>query len=103
LTATDPEEALRLLRSITPDLILLDVNFPGTKMTGFTLFEEVRKMPEFARVPIVFITGLKDEESVRTGLQLGADDFITKPFSTPTLTALIEGKLKRYQEIKKGQ
>lgn len=102
LTATSPEEALRLLKNITPDLILLDVNFPGAKLAGFTLYEEIRKMPEFARVPIIFLTGVSDEESVRMGLQLGADDYITKPFSTPTLVALIEGKLRRYQEIKRA-
>jgi CheY-like chemotaxis protein len=103
LTATSPEEALHLLKSITPDLILLDVRFPGSKLTGFTLYEEIRRMTEFSFVPIIFLTALTDEQTYQRGLQLGADDILTKPFTNDMLVAAVEGKLKRYQEIKNLQ
>lgn len=102
LAVTDPNEALRLLKSMVPDLILCDVGFPNYNITGFSLYEEIRKIPTCTKIPIIFLTGMQDEESIRKGLQLGADDYVTKPFQNETLLALIEGKLRRYREIKKN-
>src|SRR4249920_389588 len=76
LTASDGKQALEQIETYMPDLILLDVMMP--KMDGFTVCQRVR---EFSNVPIIIITARgQDQDKVR-GLDLGADDYLTKPFS----------------------
>ena len=84
------EEALNMLTATTPSLVLLDVLLP--EMNGFTTFEKIR---ERSQVPIIFVsTGDRDEDMAR-GLDLGADDFIAKPFSTNELTTRVKAVLRR--------
>lgn len=92
LAASDGEQALRLIETHTPALVLLDVMMP--KMDGFTVLERVR---EFSSVPIIVLTarGL-DQDKIR-GLDLGADDYLTKPFSVDELLARVRAVLRRSQ------
>ena len=84
------EEALNMLTATTPSLVLLDVLLP--EMDGFTTFEKIR---EHSQVPIIFVsTEDRDEDMVR-GLDMGADDYIAKPFSTSELTARVKAVLRR--------
>ena len=99
-SAASPEEAMKSLATLTPDLILCDINFENSKLDGFSVFEHVRKIPRLVAVPFIFITGLKDERIHTSSLEIGVDDFIAKPFSGKTLLAALEGKLKRYKELK---
>ncbi|HLZ21395.1 MAG TPA: response regulator transcription factor [Ktedonobacterales bacterium] len=90
--ASDGEEALRLIETHTPALILLDVMMP--KMDGFTVLERVR---EFSSVPIIILTARGLDQDKIHGLDLGADDYLTKPFSVDELLARVRSVLRRSQ------
>ena len=84
------EEALNMLSATTPSLVLLDVMLPV--MDGFVTFEKIR---EQSQVPIIFVsTEDRDEDMIR-GLEMGADDYIAKPFSTSELAARVKAVLRR--------
>lgn len=92
LTANDGARALDQIQDYSPDLVLLDVMMP--KMDGFTVCRRVR---EFSSVPIILITARgQDQDKVR-GLDLGADDYLTKPFSVEELLARVRAVLRRSQ------
>ncbi|MBE3560468.1 MAG: response regulator transcription factor [Ktedonobacteraceae bacterium] len=92
MTASDGQQALELIEGRSPDLVLLDVMMP--RMDGFTVCQRVR---EFSQVPIIIITARgQDQEKVR-GLDLGADDYLTKPFSVEELLARVRAVLRRTQ------
>jgi CheY-like chemotaxis protein len=76
-------ECLEVLNRVRPRLLLLDVRMPD--MDGFELCRRVRQRPDFARVPIAFVTACKTEVDVRTGLAVGGNDFIVKPFTVKHL------------------
>ncbi len=88
--AYDGEDALLKAKSVSPDLILLDVMLP--KMDGFTV---CRKIREFSTVPILMLTAREEEVDKVLGLELGADDYITKPFSIRELMARIKANMRR--------
>lgn len=79
-SATDGEEALRLIRERPPDLILLDIMMP--KRDGYEVCQEIRADPRYKDVYIIMLTAKGREVDKVKGLSLGADDYITKPFST---------------------
>ncbi|MDR9467767.1 response regulator [Marinospirillum sp.] len=93
-TAEEGETALELVASFQPDLLLLDISLPG--ISGFEVLETLREQDEFKRLPIIMLTAHGREVEKEKGLALGADDYITKPFSTRQLvdkvTALIQEK-----------
>ena len=92
LAASDGQQALDLIENNAPDLVLLDVMMP--KMDGFTVCYRVR---EFSAVPIIIVTARgQDQDKVR-GLDLGADDYLTKPFSVDELLARVRAVLRRSQ------
>ncbi len=90
VTAGDGEEALVVFRSAAPDLIVLDVMMP--KLDGYGVCQELRKQTD---VPIIMLTALADVADRITGLELGADDYIVKPFSPKELEARIRSVLRR--------
>lgn len=90
IEANDGEKALQMALNENPDLVLLDVMLP--KMDGFTV---CRKIRESMSVPIIMITAKEEEVDKVLGLELGADDYITKPFSTRELMARIKANLRR--------
>ncbi len=94
------DEAFALLRKFRPDLILCDINLETSTMGGFTFYEKIQERPHLQDVPFVFLTGLTDEVLVRTGKELGVDDYLTKPISDATLVATLRGKLKRYRQLR---
>lgn len=90
LTASDGQQALELVESKVPDLVLLDVMMP--RLDGFTVCHRIR---EFSSVPIIIVTARgQDQDKVR-GLDLGADDYLTKPFSVDELLARVRAVLRR--------
>lgn len=93
LTAPDGESAYRLIRESPPDLIVLDLMLPN--MSGFELCRRVRS--EGVATPIVMLTARSEESDRILGLDLGADDYITKPFSVRELLARIRAVLRRTQ------
>jgi two-component system response regulator RegX3 len=93
LTAADGPEALRLARQAEPDLILLDIMIP--EIDGLEVCRLLRKT---SAVPIIMITALGEEVDRVVGLELGADDYICKPFGMRELLARVKAVLRRSQE-----
>jgi DNA-binding response OmpR family regulator len=90
-TAKDGEEALAEIARSAPDLVLLDVMMP--KIDGFSVCERVRANPEWKDMRIIMLTARGREVEREKGLALGADDYITKPFSTQDAIARVEAVL----------
>ena len=89
-----PQEALEALREgLRPDLIVCDVTMPG--MTGFELHAELRSVPALRSVPFVYLTALDSRDDRRHGMDLGADDYVTKPYTPAELRMAIETRLRR--------
>lgn len=90
------EKALKLFERITPDLILLDVDMPG--MDGFEVIRQIKQFPyPVCDIPVIFLTAKGDSESEYDGLDLGAVDYITKPFSFPLLLKRVKLHLQLQQ------
>ena len=90
LTARDGQTAVNLAAHESPQLILLDVRMPG--LDGY---EACRRIREFSTVPVIMLTALAEVADKVKGLELGADDYITKPFSTAELIARVQAALRR--------
>ena len=95
------DEAYALLRKFIPDLILCDINLETSTMGGFTFYEKIQELKNIQSIPFVFLTGLTDETLVRTGKELGVDDYLMKPISEQTLVSTLRGKLKRFRQLNK--
>jgi two-component system phosphate regulon response regulator PhoB len=93
IVAGDAEEALNLLRGALPDLILLDWMLPG--MSGIDFARRIRADSRQKSIPIIMLTARSDERDKVQGLDTGADDYITKPFSPRELMARIKAVLRR--------
>jgi len=92
--AYDGRDGLACILKDPPDLVLSDVGMPG--MSGFELLERLTAMaPRFVGIPFVFLTALGDQRSELRGLQLGADDYLTKPVDYEVLAARISARLAR--------
>jgi putative two-component system response regulator len=83
VTVPSAAKMLALLEKITPDLILLDVDMPG--INGFEAIKRLKEHPSYTDIPVIFLTGLNDNTSEAKGIELGAVDFITKPFAKTVL------------------
>lgn len=93
LRAKSAEEAGRLLNDVLPDLVLLDWMLPG--QSGLALARRLRGDARTKEMPMIFLTARADESDKLAGLESGADDYITKPFSTKELVARIRAVLRR--------
>lgn len=89
-SAANAEDALELMRSFLPNLVLLDIGLPG--MDGL---EAVRRIKDEFGIPVIFLTARRRELDEVVGLELGADDYITKPFDVDVLLARIKAVLRR--------
>lgn len=99
LTLDDPREALEEIREgLRPDVIVSDVSMPN--MDGFQFYERVREVPELRAVPFLFLTALEDRASMRRGMTLGADDYLTKPVKKEELLEAVEVRLRRVAELR---
>ena len=88
--AADGRSGLNLLIEHKPDLVLLDIRMPD--LNGYEVLELIRKKSE---VPVIMLTGVLEPISVHHSVNLGADDYVRKPFNTPILLARIKSKLRR--------
>ena len=93
--AEDGIEALKILKNDNEkfDLILLDVMMPN--MDGWDTLKAIRKNPKTQYIPVIMITAVSEDQKVVSGLKIGADDYIVKPFILPNLLARIEAVLRR--------
>ena len=91
LTARDGDTGLKLFAQYRPDLVILDLNLPG--IAGIDLFRGMRRLQP--QVPIIMLTSRTDEVDKVLGLEIGADDYVTKPFSPRELVARVRAVLRR--------
>ncbi|MBI5670800.1 MAG: response regulator [Chloroflexi bacterium] len=96
ILAYDGPKALVAAQTQSPDLIILDVNMPG--MSGFEVCAAIKADPKLAQIPILMLTALADVENRVTGLGLGADDYLSKPFSPRELAARVNARLRTKAE-----
>ncbi|MDR2531874.1 MAG: response regulator [Oscillospiraceae bacterium] len=85
-------QLFEILEKVIPDLIILDINIPDSN--GFEIIEKLKADPLFARIPVIFLTGNKDKESVKRGIELGATDILFKPVDDSVLIECIEMQLE---------
>ncbi|BAK65563.1 MULTISPECIES: phosphate regulon transcriptional regulator PhoB [Sphingobium] len=97
----DGEEALILAQERTPDIVLLD--WMVENLSGIEVCRRLRRMPETANVPIIMLTARGEEEDRVRGLETGADDYVTKPFSPRELIARVNAVLRRVRPALAGE
>jgi two-component system phosphate regulon response regulator PhoB len=91
--AVTGEEGLRRAQTKPPDLVVLDLMLPG--VDGLEVCRRLKKDPASENIPIVMLTAKGEESDIVAGLELGADDYVTKPFSTKVLVARVRAVLRR--------
>ena len=94
VAAANGEEALEKARVEIPDLIMMDVRMP--KMTGYEACQEMKKDDRIKHIPVVFLSAKGQESEVATGLDVGAVEYILKPFSPDQLTERVKELLQKY-------
>lgn len=100
ITASSGSEALALARQQKPDLVLLDLMLPG--LDGTEVTRRLKADPSTSSIPIVMLTAKGEETDVVVGLTLGADDYVTKPFSLKILLARLNNVLRRIEQQQSG-
>jgi len=93
LSASDGISAWTLIRENRPDVVVSDVNMPG--LNGFELLRHVRESTEVGQTPFILLTSLQERRDMRQGMNLGADDYITKPLRPRELTDAVQAQLNR--------
>lgn len=94
------DDGLKLVRELRPSLVLLDLMLPG--LDGFTVCRRIRETKEIASTPVIMLTARSEEGDVVRGLECGADDYVTKPFSRQVLLARIRAVLRRPESVKES-
>lgn len=99
LTASDGQEALELIADSTPDMIFLDIMMP--RLDGFGVLERLKAAPDWRDIPVVIISAASDMDNITRGIELGAEDFLPKPFNPVILQARLKAGLekKRLRDI----
>lgn len=92
------KEGVSVAQTQKPDLIICDIMMPG--FSGYDVLETLSKDPKTRIIPFIFLTAKVEREDVRRGMELGADDYITKPFSINTLLKAVDSRLQRFETIK---
>jgi len=100
-SAENGKAGLEKLKNYTPNIILCDIMMPV--MSGMEFLSEIKHMDIFAKIPFIFLTAKVSREDMREGMEMGADDYITKPFKTNELIKAIETRLERIKTIQKNR
>jgi DNA-binding response OmpR family regulator len=100
LQAESGKQGVKVAVSQHPDLILCDIMMP--EMDGYEVLAKLRQHEQAKLIPFIFITALADRTNIRSGMEMGADDYITKPFSIKELTNAINVRLEKYYNIQIG-
>lgn len=96
LTAPDGAKGIIVARDYIPDLIISDISMP--EMNGYEVLGTIRQMRATRFIPFIFMAGKSDRSEIRKGMEMGADDYISKPFSATELLAAVEGRLIRVKQ-----
>ena len=91
------EEGVALAGRESPDLIVCDITMP--EMNGHRVLQTLRDQPATAQIPFIFLTGWSEHEDVRSGMNLGADDYLVKPVDPTELLAAVRSRLRRRKQV----
>ncbi len=98
-SAKDGVSGIQFAIEIIPDLIVCDVSMP--KKNGYEVCKTLQQIPSLCNIPFIFLTGKSEKEDIRQGMQLGADDYLTKPFQFPELLKIIKIRLEKHERYLK--
>jgi len=98
-TASNGKEGVELAKQLKPDLVICDIMMPN--LDGYGVLNILSKNPDTYHIPFIFLTAKAEKEDFRKGMNLGADDYITKPFEETAFIEAIESRLKRSESLKK--
>ena len=96
--AEDGLEGVQLAKEINPELIICDVMMP--RLNGHGVLEELKKDSVLSSIPFIFLTAKAEMSDFRTGMEIGADDYLTKPFRAATVLKAIETRLQKFESLK---
>lgn len=94
VTASNGEEAVGLASKENPDLILMDVRMP--RMTGYEACRVLKASPDMKDIPVVFLSAKGQESEIQTGLEVGAEEYLLKPFAPDQLTERVKAILAKF-------
>ena len=94
VVATNGEEAVQMAPQVNPDLILMDVRMP--KMTGYEACKVMKANPDIKDIPVVFLTARGQENEIQQGLDVGAEEYLLKPFAPDQLTNRVKAILEKF-------
>ncbi|HEY0455719.1 MAG TPA: response regulator, partial [Verrucomicrobiae bacterium] len=100
LTAEDGDTGIQIAREERPDLIICDITMP--KVNGYDTLKALRQYEPTATIPFIFLSGATDKPNVRKGMELGADDYLTKPFTHKELMAAVNARLEKQAELQRA-
>ncbi|KAB2845921.1 MAG: response regulator [Melioribacteraceae bacterium] len=95
---TSAEEGVKYIDKNIPDLIICDIQLPG--IDGFKFLEKIKKDDRLKLMPFIFLTARAEKEDWRKGMNIGADDYIIKPFKLAELLYVVDSKIGKYDELK---
>ena len=95
--ANSGTQGLQVAHDYAPDMIICDIMMPD--LDGYQVLEQIRGNPDTADTPFIFLTAKADRDSMRQGMDMGADDYLTKPFTSAELLTAINTRLKRQSQI----
>ncbi|GBE14238.1 MAG TPA: response regulator [Proteobacteria bacterium] len=95
--ARDGQEAYEIAGQWNPDMVVSDIMMP--KLDGYSLYRKLKSLPETSSIPFIFLSAKKDVDEKVVGLEMGADDYITKPFSIKELKAKVRSIIKKVSEL----
>lgn len=98
VTAIDGVDGLQAMKKYQPDLVLCDITMPN--MDGRELLKIIRDMPDFVETPFIFLTALADKSEQISGMELGADEYLTKPIDFDVLIARVRSSLRQIERIR---
>ncbi|MGD1901680.1 MAG: response regulator [Geitlerinemataceae cyanobacterium] len=96
--AENGKAGVELVRSELPDLVVCDIMMP--EMDGYQVLEALQDTPQTALIPFIFLTAKTERSDMRQGIELGADDYLTKPFETDELIGAIEARFRKSERVK---
>src|SRR3954471_24024686 len=97
ISAQDGADGLALAMARVPDLVVCDITLP--KLDGYAVLQAIREDPAIASTPFIFLTAKAERTDVRAGMNLGADDYLTKPFTTRDLLDAVRIRMRRISEL----
>src|SRR5687767_10458387 len=99
MSAEDGTTGVEMARKNMPDLIICDINMPN--MDGYATLTALREEDSTATIPFIFLSGASDKLNMRRGMELGADDYLTKPFTHKELMAAVNARLEKHADLKR--